>query len=107
VGRLHQKCWPHLLRDVKEVDEGKENGDDWSEFRKRLRRIYGNAIHTSPSAAANRGDETSPLEVRRHKDGFSQRLRRNCHSRSDPFEFSDSGRECKKKVPFVGIEALH
>ena len=44
VGRLHQKCWPHLLRDVKEIEEGKENGDDWPEFRKRLRRIYGDAI---------------------------------------------------------------
>lgn len=44
VGRLHQKCWPHLLRELKEVDEGKENGDDWPEFRKRLRRIYGDAI---------------------------------------------------------------
>jgi transposase len=44
VGRLHQKCWPHLLRDLKEVDEGKDNGDDWPEFRKRLRRIYGDAI---------------------------------------------------------------
>ena len=32
------------LHDLKEVDEGKENGDDWPEFRKRLRRIYGDAI---------------------------------------------------------------
>ncbi|MSR55588.1 MAG: hypothetical protein EXS09_20240, partial [Gemmataceae bacterium] len=29
VGRLHHKCWPHLLRDLKEVHEGTENGDDW------------------------------------------------------------------------------
>lgn len=44
VGRLHQKCWPHLLRELKEVAEGTENGDDWPEFEKRLRRIYGDAI---------------------------------------------------------------
>jgi transposase len=44
VGRLQQKCWPHLLRDVKEIDEGKDNGGDWPEFRKRLRRLYGDAI---------------------------------------------------------------
>jgi transposase len=44
VGRLHQKCWPHLLRDLKEVNEGTENGDDWPEFDKRLRRLYGDAI---------------------------------------------------------------
>lgn len=44
VGRLHQKCWPHLLRDLKEVNEGTENGDDWPEFDQRLRRLYGDAI---------------------------------------------------------------
>jgi hypothetical protein len=44
VGRLHQKCWPHMLRELKEVDEGTENGGDWPEFAKRLRRIYGDAI---------------------------------------------------------------
>jgi transposase len=44
VGRLHQKCWPHLLRDLKEVDEGTENGSDWPDFAKRLRRLYGDAI---------------------------------------------------------------
>ena len=44
VGRLHQKCWPHLLRDLKEVNQGTENGDDWPEFDKRLRRIYSDAI---------------------------------------------------------------
>ena len=44
VGRMKQKCWPHLLRDVKEVDKGTEKGDDWPEFAKRLRRIYTDAI---------------------------------------------------------------
>ena len=44
VGRLHQKCWPHLLRELKEVDDGTENGGDWPEFAKRLRRLYGDAI---------------------------------------------------------------
>jgi transposase len=51
VGRLHQKCWPHLLRDVKEADEGKENGGDWPEFCKRLRRIYGDAIRLTAARA--------------------------------------------------------
>ncbi len=44
VGRLHQKCWPHLLRDLKEVNAGGDNGEDWPEFDKRLRRLYGDAI---------------------------------------------------------------
>jgi transposase len=44
VGRTRQKCWPHLLRELKEVDKGSEAGHDWPDFAKRLRRIYGDAI---------------------------------------------------------------
>jgi transposase len=44
VGRTKQKCWPHLLRELKEVDAGSDNGGDWPVFAKRLRRIYGDAI---------------------------------------------------------------
>jgi transposase len=44
VGRTKQKCWPHLLRELKEVDAGSDAGDDWPMFAKRLRRIYGDAI---------------------------------------------------------------
>jgi transposase len=44
VGRTKQKCWPHLLRELKEVDAGSSNGGDWPEFAKRLRRIYGDAV---------------------------------------------------------------
>ena len=44
VGRTKQKCWPHLLRELKEVDAGSDSGGDWPAFAKRLRRIYGDAI---------------------------------------------------------------
>ena len=44
VGRLKQKCWPHLLRDLKEVDQGSESGGDWPAFAKRLRRVYTDAV---------------------------------------------------------------
>lgn len=44
VGRIKQKCWPHLLRDLKEVDQGTENGGDWPAFAKRLRRVYTDAV---------------------------------------------------------------
>lgn len=57
VGRLHQKCWPHLLRELKEVDDGSQNGGDWPEFRRRLRRLYGDAIRL---AAAR---DTTPADV--------------------------------------------
>jgi transposase len=62
VGRLHQKCWPHLLRDLKEVNEGAENGDDWPDFYKRLRRLYSDAIRL----VAARGQMTSDAYDLKH-----------------------------------------
>lgn len=62
VGRLHQKCWPHLLRDLKEVNEGTDNGGDWPEFDKRLRRLYGDAIRLT----AARGTMAAEAYDRRH-----------------------------------------
>lgn len=44
VGRTKQKCWPHLLRELTEVDEGSGCGGDWPAFAKRLRRVYSDAI---------------------------------------------------------------
>ena len=40
-----QKCWPHLLRELADIDDGKkDNRDDWPEFSKKLWRLYGDAI---------------------------------------------------------------
>lgn len=44
IGRYQQKCWPHLLRDLKAVQESSENDADWPNFYQRLRRVYGDAI---------------------------------------------------------------
>jgi transposase len=44
IGRTKQKCWPHLLRELKEVDNGSEGDGDWAAFAKRLRRLYGDAV---------------------------------------------------------------
>ncbi len=44
VGRTKQKCWPHLLRELTEVDDGSACGADWPGFAKRLRRVYADAI---------------------------------------------------------------
>ena len=45
ITRSRQKCWPHLLRELADIDEGKkDNGDDWPEFSKKLWRIYGDAV---------------------------------------------------------------
>src|SRR4029079_16518362 len=52
VGRAKQKCWPHLLRELKEVDEGSGCGGDWPGFAKRLRRVYGDAIRWEAARGA-------------------------------------------------------
>jgi transposase len=44
ITRRQQKCWPHLLRDLRAVDDGPENAGDWPDFAKKLRRIYADAI---------------------------------------------------------------
>jgi transposase len=44
VGRTRQKCWPHLLRDLTEVDAGGDNGGDWPAFARRLRRVFADAV---------------------------------------------------------------
>lgn len=43
--RMNQKCWAHLLRELKAVEE-RPHGirDDWLDFAKRLRRIYTDAV---------------------------------------------------------------
>lgn len=57
VGRTKQKCWPHLLRELKEVDEGSEAEGDWPAFAKRLRRVYGDAIRLELSRGARPTEE--------------------------------------------------
>lgn len=66
VGRTKQKCWPHLLRDVQEVDDGQQNGGDWAEFAKKLRRIYGDAIRLAAARATMPDDEYQSKLARLH-----------------------------------------
>lgn len=42
-GHQHQRCWPHLLRDLKEVDASGRSHDDWPSFSRRLRRLFKDA----------------------------------------------------------------
>lgn len=57
VGRTKQKCWPHLLRELKEVDAGPDAGGDWPGFAKRLRRIYGDAVRLEAARGVKPPDE--------------------------------------------------
>jgi transposase len=43
VAKYQQKCWPHLLRDLKEID-AQDRGEQWQGFSKKLKRIYGDGI---------------------------------------------------------------
>jgi transposase len=62
IGRMKQKCWPHLLRDLKEIDKGSENGHDWSDFAKKLRRIYTDAVRLA-AARDSMPDEEYGLKL--------------------------------------------
>lgn len=39
-----QRCLPHLLRDLKRTEKMKSPGDDWPEFRKRLKRLMRDSL---------------------------------------------------------------
>lgn len=40
----HQRCWPHLLRELKEVEAAGRDQQDWPSFARRLRRIYADGV---------------------------------------------------------------
>lgn len=65
--RMNQKCWAHLLRELKEVDE-RPNGprDDWVEFAKRLRRIYTDAVKLAAAGDATPVSERDSKICRLH-----------------------------------------
>ena len=44
------------MRELKEVNSGKENGDDWPEFYKKLRRVYGDAIRLEAARSTTPAD---------------------------------------------------
>lgn len=57
IGRMKQKCWPHLLRELKEIDKKSSNDDDWAAFAKRLRRIYTDAVRLAAARGTMPEDE--------------------------------------------------
>jgi transposase len=67
--RMNQKCWAHLLRELKAVDE-RPNGprDDWLDFAKKLRRIYTDAVKLASAGdampASERDSKLSRLHAR-------------------------------------------
>jgi transposase len=66
VGRTKQKCWPHLLRELKELDTGSDRGGDWPEFAKRLRRVYGDAVRLEAARDVTGSEEYDSKLCRLH-----------------------------------------
>jgi transposase len=66
VGRTRQKCWPHLLRELKEVDKSAEAGQDWPDFAKRLRRVYGDAVRLEAQRPTRTADDFDTKLCRLH-----------------------------------------
>jgi transposase len=44
VDQLKQKCWAHLLRELKQVEEDGKDQGDWADFAKKLRRIFADGV---------------------------------------------------------------
>jgi transposase len=65
--RMNQKCWAHLLRELKAVDE-RPNGprDDWLDFAKKLRRIYTDAVKLAAAGDAMPASERDSKLSRLH-----------------------------------------
>jgi transposase len=64
VTTRRQKCWPHLLRELSATDDGRENGEDWPGFSKKLWRIYGDAVRLEAGIEAM-GQDTYDSRVAR------------------------------------------
>lgn len=105
IGRTKQKCWPHLLRELKEIDAGLEGGADWAEFAKRLRRVYGDAIRLE----AQRGTLPSDVYARRlaalHRriGELSIHAWTNAHARRLARRLKEYGHELLTFVEFEGV----
>jgi transposase len=83
VAKRQQKCWPHLLRDLKAVEDKGEADDDWPDFAGKLRRIYADAIRLDLAR-----DGIDPEAFSRRRDKLHGRMgalahdaRRNPHAR--------------------------
>ena len=105
VGRTKQKCWPHLLRELKEVDQGADNGGDWPAFAKRLRRVYTDAIRLEVARGvmppAEHGMKLSRLHGRVIDLGIEEWT--NPHARRLGKRLHKSGEELLTFVEFEGV----
>jgi hypothetical protein len=107
VGRLHQKCWPELLRELKEVDKGPEAGGNWPEFAKRLRRLCGDAIRLTIARATLPADAYSlrHAKLQARMLDLAQAERANPHARRLATRLLKYGEYLLTFVEFAGVPA--
>jgi transposase len=105
VGRTKQKCWPHLLRELKEVDAGSDSGDDWPAFAKRLRRVYGDAVRLELTRGVKPPEEYDLKLSRLHGRivGLSIGDWGNTHARRLAKRLHKYGEELLTFVEFEGV----
>lgn len=60
--RMNQKCWAHLLRELKAVED-RPNGvrDDWLAFAKKLRRVFTDAVRLASAENMPSGERDSKV----------------------------------------------
>lgn len=76
VAKRQQKCWPHLLRDLKAVDDNPREADgDWPDFAGKLRRIYADAIRLDLAR-----DGIDPEAFSRRRDKLHGRMGALAHT---------------------------
>jgi transposase len=105
VGRTKQKCWPHLLRELTEVDAGSDNGGDWAAFAKRLRRLFGDAVRLELTRGVKPAGEYDRKLSRLHGRvvGLSIGGWSNTHARRLARRLSKYGAELLTFVEFEGV----
>ena len=105
IGRTKQKCWPHLLRELKEVDAGSDNGGDWAAFAKRLRRVYGDAVRLELTRGVKPSDEYDMKLSRLHGRivDLSTGDWSNTHARRLAKRLHKYGEELLTFVEFEGV----
>jgi transposase len=107
VGSTRQKCWPHLLRELKEVDAGTQNHADWPPFAKRLRRVYGDAVRLAMRRDTKAADDFAMKLCRLHGRvvDLANELWTNPHATRLAKRLHKYGPELLTFVEFAGVPA--
>jgi len=105
VGRAKQKCWPHLLRELTEVDKGSDAGGDRPGFAKRLRRVFGDAVRLELTRGVAPPDEYDTKLARLHGRvvELSTGDWANAHARRLAKRLHKYGEELLTFVEFEGV----